>query len=73
MDEAKHSRAVLTKQQAIEIFALKRDLQNQSLTAMSVELADKYNVNSKTIRDIWSGRSWLEATLPQWRQASNLF
>ena len=73
MDETKlHPRAVLTKEKAMEIFAYKQKLGNQSLTAMSIELADQYNVNSKTIRDIWSGRSWLEATSSQWQQATKI-
>ena len=76
MDEGRsqlRSRAVLTKEQAIEIFAYKQKLGNQSLTATSAELANKYNVNSKTIRDIWSGRCWLEATYPQWQEVSCVF
>jgi hypothetical protein len=71
MAEAKQevrSRAVLSKEQAIEIFRYKTNLGNKSMTATSIALANKYNVNSKTIRDIWSGRSWFEATFPQWQQ-----
>ena len=64
-------RAVLTKEQAMEIFEHKKNLGNQSLTATSIELANKYNVNSKTVRDIWSGRSWFEATYPQWEQVTS--
>ena len=73
MDQTKvHRRSVLTKKQATEIFAYKQKLGSQSLTAMSVELANRYNVNSKTIRDIWSGRSWLKATSSQWQQATEI-
>ncbi len=61
-------RAVLSKEQAIEIFRCKNSLGNQSMTATSIVLANKYNVNSKTIRDIWSGRSWFETTFPQRQQ-----
>jgi hypothetical protein len=64
-------RAVLSKEQAIEIFRYKTNLGNQSMTATSITLAKKYNVNSKTIRDIWSGRSWFEATSPQWQQVTS--
>jgi hypothetical protein len=73
MDDSKpelRPRAVLSKEQAIEIFEYKKKLGNQSMTATSIELANKYNVNSKTIRDIWSGRSWFEVTYPQWQQVS---
>ena len=62
------SRSVLTKEQAIEIFEYKKKRGDQSVTATSNELASKYNVNSKTIRDIWSGRSWFEATYPLWQE-----
>ena len=64
------SRSVLTKEQAIEIFEYKKKRGDQSVTATSNELASKYNVNSKTIRDIWSGRSWFEATLPLWPEVA---
>ena len=64
------TRTVLTKEQAIEIFGYKQKIGEQSVTATSNELASKYNVNSKTIRDIWSGRSWFEATLPLWPEVA---
>ena len=55
--------AVLSKQDAMEIFKMKQHLGSEHLTAPSIALARKYNVSSKTIRDIWNGRSWVEATL----------
>ena len=61
-------RAILRKEQAIEIFDYKKQLGDQSWSAASSILVNKYNVNPKTIRDIWSGRSWLEVTCPQWQQ-----
>jgi hypothetical protein len=48
-------RAVLSKMQAIEIFRLLSDNQGRpSATAV----AKMYGVNEKTIRDVWSGRTW---------------
>ena len=37
-----------------------------SLHSGSIILAKKYRVSSKAIRDIWNGRSWLEATFDLW-------
>ena len=31
-------------------------------------IAPKYGVTPKTIRDVWSGRSWAEATKPLWTE-----
>ena len=33
---------------------------------LSQQLASRYGVSSKAIRDIWKGRSWLEATYDLW-------
>ena len=59
---------VLTRQQAEEIFRAKSDLYHgfSNSHAASVNLASKYNVSSKTIRDIWKGRSWLNVTFRLW-------
>jgi hypothetical protein len=59
-------RIVLTNQQAREIFQLKSGHGFASLHAASIRLASKYGVSSKAIRDIWKGRSWLEATFDLW-------
>ena len=32
------------------------------------QVAPKYGVTPKTIRDVWSGRSWAEATRPLWTE-----
>ncbi len=73
MTEAKQEvrpRAVLSKEQAIEIFQIKNKIGNLSMTAASIALASKYNVNAKTIRDIWSGKSWSEATFRHRQEVS---
>jgi hypothetical protein len=60
---------VLTKEQAIEIFLIKYTLSHKSsLTAKSTALADKFKVSAKTVRDIWCGRSWLDATYDLWQE-----
>jgi hypothetical protein len=57
-------RAVLVKEQVMDIFRLSavRSPEQKKPTATSV--AKKYGVNEKTIRDIWRGRTWHEETLP---------
>ena len=59
-------RIVLTSQTAREIFELKNTHHYASLHSASLRLASKYGVSSKAIRDIWKGRSWLEATYDLW-------
>jgi hypothetical protein len=59
-------RAVLTPQLAREIFRLRYAKLAPNSHAASTALASKYQVSSKTIRDIWSGRCWLEATSDLW-------
>ena len=55
-------RIVLTRKTARDIFQLKAT----NLHSASQGLASKYGVSSKTIRDIWNGKSWLEATYDLW-------
>ena len=55
---------VLTQEQAREVYEL-RELQKTS-TTICQELAKKYSVHSKTIRDIWNRASWVKATRPLW-------
>mmetsp|Transcript_19494 Transcript_19494/g.54241 ORF Transcript_19494/g.54241 Transcript_19494/m.54241 type:complete len:175 (+) Transcript_19494:417-941(+) len=55
-------RACLSRKQAIEIFNLKNRSDPTSSKLSSTELAPIYGVNEKTIRDIWSGRTWAKAT-----------
>lgn len=54
------SRAVLTKEQAIEIFKLRFACKIQ---VSAPRVAQHYCVNEKTIRDIWKGRTWTKETL----------
>ena len=60
---------VLNKEKAIEIFLVKySNSDKSSITAKSTALADKFKVSAKTVRDIWSGRSWLSATYDLWQE-----
>ena len=59
-------RVVLTRQQARDIFQLKTARGLASLHCASLKLASKYGVSGKAIRDIWKGRSWLDATSDLW-------
>ncbi len=61
-----HRRAVLTREQARDIFLLKHYHGFVNSHAASTELSKTYQISSKAIRDIWSGRSWLDATFDMW-------
>jgi hypothetical protein len=58
----------MTKQQALEIYHLRPNqgisdkLRRGSMSGCKA-LAVKYGVTAKTIRDIWRGRTWTEATM----------
>jgi hypothetical protein len=54
-------RAVLTEGQAIEIFHVKLmndRASSQTCRTSAAELAKKYRIGEKTVRDIWKGRTW---------------
>ena len=59
-------RFVLTREQVIEIFRIKESCANISIHSASALLAVQYGVSSKAIRDIWTGRSWLNVTYDLW-------
>ncbi len=64
-----HSRrAILSKQQAREIFGYKNGHGFESSHATSTFLSKKFKISSKAIRDIWTGRSWLDATFDMWNK-----
>jgi hypothetical protein len=57
-------RTILSREQVLEIYEHKKSMGSASrTTAPSADLARKYHVSSKTIRDIWNGRCWQETTL----------
>jgi hypothetical protein len=54
---------MLTRDQAIAIYRVR--LQNEDSTfgrTRAAEVARIYRVNEKTVRDIWSGRTWRKDT-----------
>ena len=53
-------RTTLTKEQAVEIFNLQS--RTKSEKRICAKIAKQYHVSSKTIRDIWTGRTWFRAT-----------
>jgi hypothetical protein len=62
------SRAILSRTAAREIFAVKSNLGLESANQVSIRLAAKYRISPKAIRDIWKGRSWLDATFDLWNE-----
>ena len=62
-------RPFLSEDQALEIFAAKlRNDENKGIKVRAEDLARKYGVSSKTIRDIWGGRTWAQETSQVKRQ-----
>ena len=67
-----HPQVVLSKDEALEIFSQKYAVDHhKSQTARSAVLASAYGISAKTVRDIWCGRSWLEATYDLWEMVKN--
>ena len=62
------SRVVLSRAAAREIFIVKSNLGLESANHASTRLAVQYCISSKAIRDIWKGRSWLDATFDLWSE-----
>jgi hypothetical protein len=57
-------RAILTEEQAIAIFKLKLRASDPNAKPICSEtVARAYNIGEKTVRDIWSGRTWNQETL----------
>ena len=63
-------RCVLTKMQAREIFGYKIGHGFESGRIASAYLSNKFKISPKAIRDIWTGRSWLETTYDLWVDGS---
>ena len=61
-------RTILNENNARQIFKLKYNNGFASTHSASVHWATAYHVSSKTIRDIWKGRTWLQATFDLWAE-----
>jgi hypothetical protein len=55
-------RAILNRDQAVEIFKLKPPASDLKTSKVCLTVASMYKVSEKTVRDIWSGRTWHEET-----------
>ena len=56
--------SVLTKEQAIEIFRLSLTHSSKEKRPTATSVARTFDVSEKTVRDIWSARTWHDETLP---------
>ena len=56
--------AVLTKDQAMEIFRLSLVQSSPKKRPTATSVSRAFSVSEKTVRDIWCGRTWHEETLP---------
>ena len=60
-DKKPRHRAILTEQQAIEIFGF---ASSHQIVSSAIAVARMYGVNERTVRDIWKQRTWTHATHP---------
>jgi hypothetical protein len=64
--DSNRSKVILSRTEAREIFIVKSRIGFESANQASIRLAAKYRISPKAIRDIWKGRSWLDATFDLW-------
>jgi hypothetical protein len=55
-------RAILTELQAIEIFAFRNESSILRMVSSASVVAKRYGINERTVRDIWTQRTWTHAT-----------
>jgi hypothetical protein len=55
-------RAILTEQQAIEIFRFRSENSMSVMVSSALFVAKRYGINERTVRDIWKQRTWNRAT-----------
>eukprot|EP00292_Cryptomonas_paramecium_P019500 CAMPEP_0113670962 /NCGR_PEP_ID=MMETSP0038_2-20120614/5439_1 /TAXON_ID=2898 /ORGANISM="Cryptomonas paramecium" /LENGTH=122 /DNA_ID=CAMNT_0000587059 /DNA_START=1 /DNA_END=366 /DNA_ORIENTATION=- /assembly_acc=CAM_ASM_000170 len=60
-DRMVRSRSVLTAKQVIEIF----ELSSADKHISAYKVAPRFGISEKTVRDIWSGRTWGHITMAQ--------
>jgi hypothetical protein len=56
------TRAILTEQQAVEIFRFKSASAIPQIKLSALFVARRYGIHEKTVRDIWKQRTWSHAT-----------
>ena len=61
-------RAILTEQQAIDIFRIRSESLKPMTVSSATAVAKLYGINERTVRDIWMQRTWSNAT---WSLAQN--
>jgi hypothetical protein len=57
---------VLTEKEAFEIYKCKFPSDKFQMKGRSVPVSRRFNVSPKTVRDIWSQRTWTHATRSLW-------
>ena len=55
-------RAILTEQQAVDIFRILADGSVPLMVSSATFVANQYGINERTVRDIWKQRTWFHAT-----------
>ena len=62
--QACKTRTILQPEQAIEILLLKQSSKMSNAgKALPREIAKRYGISEKAVRDIWKGRTWLRETM----------
>ncbi|KAJ1485264.1 hypothetical protein T484DRAFT_1892829 [Baffinella frigidus] len=64
----------LTAEKAIAIYRLRPEMKTpgrlrRGAMAHCKIVAPQFSVSAKTVREIWSGRSWARITQPEWTKA----
>ena len=62
MEVVRRTRAILTEQQAVEIFKWQSTDEILTMVCRSSFIAKKFGISEKTVRDIWKQRTWAHAT-----------
>ena len=62
MQQSQKHRAILTQQQAIEIFGFRSVKSITTMVSSASFVAKRYGINERTVRDIWKQRTWTHAT-----------
>ena len=66
--QGRHDRGALTAEGALRIFHA-RAQRSGNTVHLAAELAQEAGVNTRTVRDIWNLRTWIQTTQPVWSPA----